>query len=751
MLKNFISGTVEFNTFEKPIPAPYIRKSFMSDISSKGKIIIAVCGFYELYFNGKNITKGFLSPYISNTEDYIYCDEYDVDINEGENVIGILLGNGFQNNPGGYIWDFDKASFRSAPMVSLELEYTDKSGRKITVKTDETFKTAPSPILSDDYRFGEFYDANREIVGWCEKGFDDSAWKNAITVTPPCGELRICEAEPIVEEEQLLPVKIEKSKNGYVYDFGVSNAGVCRLAVAGECGQKIELRYADEYKNGELNIESVWFPWDKTWEETKDTVHKDTYICKGGGKEYYTPTFTYHGFRYVEVCGITAEQATSELLTFLVMHTRLNTRGGFSCSDETANKLQEMTRRSDVSNFHHFPTDCPQREKNGWTADAALSCEQMMLNFDPETNYREWLRNICKAQNKEGALPGIIPTGGWGFEWGNGPAWDCVLAYLPYFVYVYRGETDMIYESADNLMKYLKYLKTRLDDNGLLAIGLGDWCPVGGGDPKAPLLVTDSIIAKDIADKAALMFEAVGMSEKCDFALEFSNNIKAAVRQHLIDFETMLVSGKCQTSQAMALYYNIFDSGEQEKAFSNLLELIHQKDDHIDGGVLGGRVIFHVLSQFGCSDLAFKMITRKDYPSYGCWIEQGATTLWESFLPPEDGYCLSMNHHFWGDISAWFIKCIAGIRLNPTGTNITEVDIKPSFIHGMSNAEAYYISPNGKVFSEWSKKDDHIILKIEIPKNMKARLILENGYTLADKTSSREVTSGEYTIYSVNS
>lgn len=179
-----------------------------------------------------------------------------------------------------------------------------------------------------------------------------------------------------------------------------------------------------------------------------------------------------------------------------------------------------------MSNFHYFPTDCPHREKNGWTTDAALSCEHMLINFNPEVSYREWLRNICKAQNKEGALPGIVPTGGWGFSWGNGPAWDCVLAYLPYYVYVYRGETHMIKESAKSFVAYLHYLETRNDENGLIHIGLGDWCHVGGIDPKAPLIITDSVMSMDIANKMSLMFEAVGMKSERDYAKKLHLTIK---------------------------------------------------------------------------------------------------------------------------------------------------------------------------------------------------------------------------------
>ncbi len=609
----FIKATESYNDFSANVPAPYFRRTVHSDSVIEAKLRIAVCGFYELYFNGERITRGFLSPYISNTDDLIYCDEYSIPLGKGENVIGVLLGNGFQNNPGGHIWLFDKAEFRSAPVFAL----TVTKGDDKILHSGEGFKTAPSPIRSDDYRFGEYYDASFEIDGWNDLGFDDSDWSPALPASAPKGEIRIADVPPIIKEREIKPVDIIPcADGGYIYDFGISNAGICRLTITGSRGQRIELRHADSLKDGDLDLAQIWFEREM-WQRDKQIVHRDVYVCKGVGTEVYEPTFTYHGFRFVKVSGITAEQASEELLTYLVYHTELNTRGDFECSDKIASTLQEMTRRSILSNFHHFPTDCPQREKNGWTADAALSSEATLINFDPERSYNEWMRNIRKAQRCDGALPGIVPTGGWGFDWGNGPAWDCVLAYLPYYVYIYRGKTEMISESKDAFISYLSYLRARTDEKGLLAIGLGDWCHIGRIPPKAPLILTDSIMSMDIAHKISVMLDAIGMQDDADYARSERDKYRKAIRENLIDFSDMRAIGSCQSSQAMCLFYGVFEKEEESAAFDGLLKLIREADDHIDVGVLGGRVIFHVLTRFGYSDLAFKMITREDYPSYG--------------------------------------------------------------------------------------------------------------------------------------
>lgn len=741
--KCFIKATNEFNTPEKFVAAPYFRKVFSVDETAEAQIKIGSCGFYKLFINGEDVTKGALAPYISNPDDMVYFDQYTVKLNKGENVIGVMLGNGFTNCSAGWVWDFDKALFRSAPSFALELVCGDT-----VVESDTSFKTAPSPITFDDYRYGEHYDANLEFDDWNRLGFDDSDWKDALLAANPRGEMRLCEAEPIKVAREIKPKSITKVDDGYLYDFGENCAGVCRLTINGEKGQVVNMRYGELLVDGKLDVEYIWFPKNANgvhWDFEKDIVHRDIYTCRGDGLETYTPSFTYHGFQYVMVTGITESQATPELLTYLVMNSDLKKCGDFTTSDKTLTALQDMTLRSDLANFYYFVTDCPQREKNGWTADAALSTEQMLLKFDASVSLREWMRNVCKAQNDAGALPGIVPTGGWGFNWGNGPAWDCVLAIVPYFCYKYHGDTQIIKECAPSFVKYLHYLTTRNDQNGLLAIGLGDWCHVGERytTPKAPLLVTDTIMAVDIANKMAVLFDAVNMKPQADFARTIAASYRKAFRDNLIDFDTMTVSGECQSSQAMAIYYNLFTANEKPKAFKKLLEFIDAADGHMDVGVLGARIIFHVLSDFGHADLALNMIARPDFPSYGYIVELGLNTLWEKFTREA---MESINHHFWGDITAWFVKVLVGIDYNPDTNNLSRVDIKPHIVEALNDVSAYYDSKAGKIECSWIKKDDKVTLTINVPNSMSGIIAPQNGYVFADGESQKILASGEYTL-----
>ena len=745
---HFIQAGREFNTLEKHVPAPYFRKEIYTDKAVTARVLIAACGFYELYINGINCTKGPLAPYISNTDDIVYYDSYELPLKEGNNAVGILLGNGFQNNPGGYIWDFDKAVFRGAPSFAMSLTWQNADGSTVSVQSDNTFRTRPSPVTFDDYRFGEHYDARLETDGWALPGFDDSGWEYAVSAPAPRGEARLCEAEPIAVTREIKPLSVTPSGDGFLYDFGENCAGVCRLFVNGAAGQQIELLHGEWVKeDGTLDIERVWFHRDEAlWQRDKKLVHRDIYTCRGGKTEIYTPRFTYHGFRYVLVSGITASQATEELLTYLVMNSDIKERGGFCCSDETVNKLFDCTRRSDLANFYYFPTDCPHREKNGWTADAALSAEHMIINLDVKNSYREWMRNICKAQKDDGSLPGIIPTGGWGFKWGNGPAWDCVLAYLPYYVYVYCGETDMIKESAGAFMLYLHYLTIRTDSRGLLKIGLGDWCHVDRQSSAyvAPLEFTDTVIASDIARKMEVMFDAVGMTAQRDFAHTLAVRFKNTVREQLVDWGTFTAAGSCQTSQAMAIFYDIFEPGEKSAAFSRLMSLIEEKNGRFDVGVLGARVLFHVLAQFGQAELAFKMIVGPGFPSYGFWLENGATSLWENFRV--SGRTASRNHHFWGDIGSWFIRYLSGIRLNPLCRDVNRVDIAPCFVGALKYAKGFHIAPAGRISSEWERAGDRIILTVEAPAEMSGYIRSGIGYSFDDGLSVKPLCSGTYTV-----
>lgn len=762
----FIAASTAYSDFGTHVPAPYFRKSFnVRKPVNSARITVCGLGFYEIYINGQRRTKGLLAPYISNPDDILYYDHYDLtaDLRSGKNTLGFLLGNGMLNCPGGTVWDFHLAPYRSAPKLAvlLELQYEDGETEQIT--GDTSFRTHPSPILFDDLRCGEIYDARNEIPHWNLPEFDDSHWDHAIPAQTPLGEPRLCQAEPIVTVQTLSPVSIRESHityfpaetkeylpnfpltseetQGYLYDFGQNLAGNIRLKIKGMSGQTVAIQFGELLApDGGLDLRGMNFlPYKYN--------QRISYTLRGDGAETYAPTFSYQGFRYCLVSGITPEQATPELLTYEVMSSALKRNGTFACSDPVANQLQQAVCNSDISNFYYFPTDCPHREKNGWTADAALSAEQMLFNLTPENSYHEWLHNIRRAQRPDGALPGIIPTSGWGFAWGNGPAWDSALFWLPYYTWLYRNDTAIILENADAFIRYLHYIDRMRDEVGLVHIGLGDWLHIGRGTPKAPLEVTDTLTCIDLCQKAEKMLHAVQLCEQAGYARDLGRRLRMDARKHLLT-DSLTVLGHCQTSQAMALAYGLFDDKEKDGAFQILLDLIHEQDDHLDTGCLGGRLIFHVLSEFGQAELAYHMIVREDHPSYGHWvIHENCTSLFEAFQTDAE-IPNSKNHHFWGDISSWFLKNLAGIRVNPYTRDANELLIAPHFLDGMEYAQGEIGIPAGKVSVAWHREGNDVILQLQIPSNAYGRLQPSLGYQFNEinEALSLPLRSGTYRL-----
>lgn len=761
--KKFICARHKFNTYAEHIPAPYFRKSFIIySQPERCKVTITGLGFYDIFINGHKITKGILAPYISNPDDIVYYDEYDITeyITEGKNVLGIHLGNGMQNSTGGQIWDFDKADFRGAPRTAFAIEVFNKDGKVDVIEADRNVKTAPSPVIFDDLRCGCFYDARKEIADWSQAKYVDDFWDDAIIAETPRGERRLCEADPIAPIRHISPVSIRKctvkeyrprgdvekiadplpteERTGYLYDFGINAAGLERLKIRGERGRQIDLQFGEYIcDDGNPDISNIDFYPD-------GYAQRDIYILKGEGEEIFEPVFTYHGFRYCVVFGITEEEAVPSLLTYIVSSSSLDEIGGFRCSDRVANTLQAMTRNSDLSNFYYFPTDCPHREKNGWTGDASLSAEHVLMNLNATKSYREWVRNIRKAQREDGALPGIVPTGGWGFEWGNGPAWDAALTYIPYYAYVLRGDRKIIEESATSIFRYCEYIERKRNDRGLLEFGLGDWCPVT--TVKSPLEFTDSVTCMSILSKASYIFSELGLSLQKSFADRLYNEIRTSVRKYLIDFSTMTAVGNCQTSQAMAIFFDVFENGEKPEAFKKLLKIIKRSDGHLDVGILGARVLFRVLADFGEYDLAYKMITRPDYPSYGNFVERGLTSLPEDFKRKDEFPC-SLNHHMFGDISAWFIEYLGGIRVNPYLRDSSEVMIYPVFVKKLNNAVAFYKTTGGAVSVKWERVYGGIKLTVDAAQNVHGIIKLPEGFAFENNGGCvKKLESGTYNI-----
>lgn len=729
--KKFISGTKQYNTYSKHVNAPILRKEFLLDkLPEKAELTITALGFYEFYLNGKKLTRGALSPNITNPDNTLYYDNYDITehLKVGGNAIAFVLGNGMQNTDFKQ-WDFHKASFRSAPKVALALELDNA----LFMEADESFKCANSPITYDDLRSGEYYDARQEKVGFSLYGYDDSKWTQALLATTPKGRPTYNDIPPIRVTDELKPVRIIRGLGYCTFDFGVNTAGVVRLKLNGIYGQKLlftigETLYKNRACQSNLKFSRNQVP--------KNYFQNIIYISAGNSEEY-TPSFTYFGGRYVTVKGLKPSQINEDTLTFLVMNTDFEKAGDFISDDEVLNKLQEMVVRSNKANYYHFPTDCPQREKNGWTGDANLSAEQLTLNHDTQKAFINWLKAMVDAQRADGRIPAIVPTDNWGYGWGSGPNWDAALFELPYVIYKYYGDKSIIELTADAMVKYLGYLESKISAENTVEYGLGDWCQIGvkHREYDTPIVVSDTLAAIDFTIKASIMLEVVGDKEGAQKARELSTRLRNGFRTHLISKE-LEVKGSAQTAQAMAIYYGAFEKEEVPTAYKWLKKYIERDGGQIKIGVIGNRVLFRLLSDMGDVDLAYKLIAQKEKLSFAQWIKEGATTMREEFtilnncaeLSRKDKKALrhySLNHHFWGDISAWMIKYLGGICVNPSGHDAREVVIKPCIPSGLNYVKAWYRTIGGVVSTE--RKGN--LVKIIVPDGIKATLDYKGNLT----------------------
>ncbi len=760
--QKFIKATENYCTYEKPVNAPYIRKSFeINKIPQKAELTLTCTGFYRLFVNGNEITASRLAPAITNPDEILFYDKYDLKefLTEGKNCIAFMLGNGFSNPVGGYIWGFDKAPFRTAPLLSVHFE-----SDSLSFEADESFKCAPSPIYFDDLRSGEFYDANLEIKGWNTPSFDDSEWTCAINEMPPRGKAVLNETDKIVCTKELLADEVcpctispavcpeivrpasklvsetafykpEDEKKGIVFKFSENTACVPHLKIKGKKGQKIIIQcseFCDE--NNVVNYEDTarFYP--------KGFCQRDIYICSGEGVEEYIPSFTYHGARYFVVFGLLPDQISKDTLTMQVINSDLKRMGDFECSDEVANLLQKASDISDLANFVYFPTDCPHREKNGWTGDISLSAEHLTQKFQTEKSFAQYMRQLTYSMPQSGLVYGIVPSYSWNQDYG--PMWNHVIIEIPYILYIYRGNKEVFKEHSDSVFRYLNYLSKDINTDGFVTTGLGDWVHAmrqDASDFVCPIEVSNTAAAYASCKKAEFMFRICDMPLQADFAKALGEKLRNAMREKLIDYTTMTMQGSCQSAQCAGIYYGIFEPSEMPAAYKRLVEIIHESGDKIDCGIVGLRTMFRILAEGGDADLAYRMITSTKMPAFGAFVKKfGLASIPESFkssfVESANGYSTSLNHHFLCDFSGFFISNIAGLQVNPKKDNPCHVKIAPSFVSNLDYAKAHYETVAGKVSVMWERCGDKIKLTVEKPEEVFGEVLLPKGYEFVSVT-----------------
>lgn len=699
-------------------PAPLFRKTF--DLKGKVKqarLYVSGLGYYEMFLNGARVGKNYLDPGYTHFDKRVLYSTHDVTslLSKGQNSLATVLGNGWFNCQSVAVWNFHEAGWRNRPQMIAELHIVYSNGDKQIVKTDESWKTNTGANIYNNIYSGDIIDARLDESGWKLSAFDDKHWKTAQKTNAPAPLLQSQTMPAIQVTKELRPVNVTAfSDSLYVFDMGENFTGLCRLRVKGEKGTVITMKHGELLKkNGRLeqgNINVYYKPKQK-----KEIFQTDVFILNGDQEEVFTPAFSYHGFQYVEIHSTKPVKLTADDLTGLFMHSNLSPKGSFSCSDETLNKIWKATVQSYKSNVHSIPTDCPQREKNGWTADAHVTMDFAMLNFDAISFYEKWMNDFIDNQRADGGISGIIPSAGWGYgEW-PGPVWDAALFIVPAAIYNYYGDSRMIERLYPTFEKYLSYLE-RKEKNGKITFGIGDWVFYKAKTPtdftSMCYYYLDYVYMAQFA--GVLGKDATPFQKKAD-------KLREMINSEYLNQETNLYANGTQAAQAVALYLNIVPVGKEQAVADNLVKMIRENNHFLDFGLLGSKTVLRMLTKYGYADDTLKMIVKSEAPSWGYWMnDRKYSTLPETWVLSPQFSDASLNHVFLGDVSAWMVNDIAGINYNPQKPGFQEIIIKPEFISQLDYSKAEYQSVKGLICSEWKRTSEAIELTVIIPANCKA-------------------------------
>ncbi|TSJ37216.1 Bacterial alpha-L-rhamnosidase [Mucilaginibacter corticis] len=703
-------------------PAPYFRNVFNFGKKVKSaRAYIAVAGLYELYINGEKVGNHRLDPMYTRFDRRTLYVTYDVtsQLQAGKNAIGVLLGNGWYNMQSTAVWDFHKAPWRNRPAFCLDLRVTYEDGTVETITSDRSWKSSSSPIVFNSIYTAEHYDARKEQPGWNTVNFDDKGWKGVIIRPAPSANIVSQAMQPIRAIETINSVDMKKiDDHTYLFNIGRTIAGVSKITVKGDSGTVIRLKHTEKLdKNGRAdmsNIDVHYRPTDDT-----DPFQTDIFTLSGKGEETFMPRFNYKGFQYVEVTSSKPITLTKESLTGYFMHSDVAVLGDVSSSNTTLNKIWAATNASYLSNFFGYPTDCPQREKNGWTGDAHIASETGLYGFDGITIYEKWMADHRDEQQPNGVLSSIIPSNGWGYEWGNGPDWTSTVAIIPWNLYQFYGDSKTLSDNYDAIKRYVNHIDDQYP-SGLTTWGLGDWVPVKSVSPVEFVSTIYYYTDVNILAKAAKLFGKADDEQKYT---ALALKIKNAINAKYLNTATGIYDKGYQTELSMPLYWGIVPDELKAKVAANLAERVKQDNNHLDAGILGAKAILGALSDNGHADVAYAIASQETYPSWGWWIKNGATTLyenWDVFAKSD----LSLNHIMFGEIGAWYYKGIGGINIDPANPGFKNVRLTPNFVAGLDHFESSHIGPYGKIVSNWKRKGKTVVYSVVIPANSTGTVVL---------------------------
>lgn len=713
-------------------PSPLFRHGFSIDKPvRRARAYASGLGYYELRLNGQRVGDHQLDPAWTTYQRRVLYSTYDVTerLRQGRNAVGVWVGNGWYQPLPMRFWgwlNLREHLAMGAPRAIVQIDIAFEDGSRQLVKTDETWRFGESPIVRNNIYLGEVYDARRETPGWDTASFDDSVWKPVALSQEAVGPLRAQMVPPIRMVERIPAKAIAEPKPGvYVFDMGQNMGGTVTLRVRGEAGRRIQLRYGELLnKDGTLNPltsvagqikkKGVGGPGapDVAWQS-------DVYICKGDGEEVYTPRFTFHGFRYVEVSGLDPRPSL-DMLTAHTMHTDVASAGSFSCSNEMLNRVQEMTRRTLMSNLFGVQSDCPARERFGYGGDIAVTSEMAMMNYDMRSFYAKTVRDYGDAAQPGGGLTETAPYVGIdgledGFGNGVGPiGWGTGHPLLVWQMYQYYGDRRLVEEQYPIAQKWTQYLDAKAKD---LTIDVG----IGDHETLAPKVVPLTSTAfywynHELLSRLARILDRQADAERHRAKAE---DIRASFNRHFLDAKTGRCGNGSQACQAFALHFGLAPADQRDAVLRNLLDDVRKHGGHLTTGIFGTPYMLTSLSDLGHAETAYEIVNQRSFPGWGHMLANGATTLWEHWELSDNVY--SHNHPMFGSVSAWFFQRLAGIAPAPDAVGFDRIVLQPGFVKDLTEVKGRYESPRGPIVSEWAGRDE-VRWHVSIPPGTTARV-----------------------------
>jgi alpha-L-rhamnosidase len=706
-------------------PAMYLRHEFLFEKPlAMARLYATALGAYEARINGHRVGDAWLTPEISQYSKSVLYRVYDVTelLTAGVNAIGLLVGDGyFASYDGRFAWE------PPPRRVLAQLELTFVDGSREVVATDPGWRIAQSPIRKSEMRIGEVYDARLEQSGWDRAGFDDSHWPVAELAETPACRLVAHASPPIRIKEVLRAVRITEPREGvYVFDFGRHFAGWCRLHVKGMSGSKVELRFAELVKpSGEID-QNGWNIGDPK---------QDVFILKGAlGTETFEPHFTYRGFRYVEVTGLPSAPHVG-LLEGCLIHSDLDVTASFRSDSSQIEQIWDATLRTQQANFVGFPTDCPSREQRGFMADVGIFWDAAAFNMDVCAFTRRQMENVLESQSPDGAFPICAPLSRWLAGWlpsGSTPAWSDGSVIAPWIAWKRYGDLDVVERCWAAMNRYLQFILDRNPNyiwtNGC-ANGFGDWLSVGQThwDPSIGSLTPIDLISTAYwARSAALLAEmsqALGRHADAERLRALFERVRRAFNDRFVRPDGLVGSGS-QTSYILALKFELLPENLRSVAVVRLVADIHDHGTSLTTGILGTQFALDVLADAGHADVAYSLLLRTEYPSWGYMLRNGATTIWENWSGElQDAGRISRNHFALGAVSGFLFRRVAGIDAALPG--FAAIAIRPVLDHRIKRVGAQYDSVMGRISTDWMIHSDGTFqLDVVVPANTTACVYL---------------------------